>query len=174
MSIAGGEDYSVIEGFTRSEPTAEVTGVRIGQVADRAGVTATTVRFYESIGLLPDPGRTPSGYRDYDDEALARLAFIRDAQAAGLTLAEVRSLLDMKAAGQPTCEHTRDLLNRHLEDIEAQIASLRAARVELEALAARADTLHPGACTDPNRCHIIGDGTAGGHAQLDLEVQVKV
>ncbi|WP_084038923.1 heavy metal-responsive transcriptional regulator [Demequina sp. NBRC 110053] len=129
--------------------------MRIGELADQAGVTAKTVRYYESIGLLPDPGRTASGYREYDGESADRLRFIRDAQAAGLTLKESRTILDMKAAGRGTCQHTRALLEGHLADIDAQIASLEAARAELLALSARADALDPADCADPNRCQVV-------------------
>lgn len=129
--------------------------MRIGELADKAGVTAKTVRYYESIGLLPDPGRTASGYRDYDDDFLERLTFVRDAQAAGLTLKESRQILDMKAEGHSTCEHTTALLDRHLADIESQIASLEAARAELQSLRARADQLDPDACNDPNTCQVV-------------------
>jgi len=129
--------------------------MRIGELAEKAGVTAKTVRYYESIGLIPDPGRTASGYREYDADALGRLRFVRDAQAAGLTLSESRTILDMKAEGHGTCHHTRDLLDRHLADIDAQIASLQAARAELVALSQRADILDPAQCTDPNRCQVV-------------------
>lgn len=132
--------------------------MRIGEFADRAGVTAKTVRYYEGIGLLPAPERTASGYRDYDADALERLQFVRDAQAAGLTLKESRTILDMKAQGHATCEHTQALLDRHLSDIDAQIASLQAARAELLQLSRRADALDPGACTDENRCQVISLG----------------
>ena len=129
--------------------------MRIGELADQVGVTAKTVRYYESIGLLPDPGRTASGYREYGDESADRLRFIRDAQAAGLTLKESRTILDMKAAGHGTCQHTRALLEGHLADIDAQIASLEAARAELVTLASRADALDPADCADPNRCQVV-------------------
>ncbi|WP_062077386.1 heavy metal-responsive transcriptional regulator [Demequina globuliformis] len=131
--------------------------MRIGELADKAGVTAKTVRYYESIGLLADPGRTASGYREYDDEVLKRLTFVRDAQAAGLTLKESGQILDMKSAGHGTCEHTSAMLDRHLADIEQQIASLEAARAELQTLRARADVLDPASCTDPHRCQVVGD-----------------
>lgn len=129
--------------------------MRIGELAHQAGVTAKTVRYYESIGLLPDPGRTASGYREYGDDALERLRFVRDAQAAGLSLKESGTILDMKAAGERTCHHTQELLERHLVDIDAQIASLESARAELMALSARAAALDPAACTDPNRCQVL-------------------
>ncbi len=59
--------------------------MRIGEVAGRAGVPAKTIRFWEDQHLLPPPGRTPAGYRDYGPAILERLAFIRHSQAAGLT-----------------------------------------------------------------------------------------
>ena len=129
--------------------------MRIGELARQAGVTAKTVRYYESIGLLPDPGRTASGYREYGAEALERLRFVRDAQAAGLTLRESGTILDMKAEGEGTCHHTQELLERHLADIDAQIASLEAARTELQVLSTRAAALDPAECTDPNRCQVL-------------------
>ncbi len=129
--------------------------MRIGELADRASVTAKAVRYYESIGLLPEPERTPSDYRDYQPDAVERLLFIKDAQASGLTLTEIRSLVELKTAGEATCEHTIDLLRRHLADIDAQIAQLRASRSNLAALAERAASLDHAECTDPHRCHVI-------------------
>ncbi|WP_084102386.1 heavy metal-responsive transcriptional regulator [Demequina sp. NBRC 110051] len=130
--------------------------MKISELAGRAGVSAKTVRYYESIGLLDDPGRTASGYRDYDEDALKRLTFVRDAQAAGLSLKESGQILEMKDAGHGTCEHTRGMLDQHLSDIDAQIASLMAAREELLALRRRADILDPADCTDPVRCQVLG------------------
>ena len=138
--------------------------MRIGELADQAGVTAKTVRYYESIGLLPDPGRTASGYREYSADALERLRFIRDAQAAGLSLKDSRTILDMKAEGHGTCEHTQALLDQHLVDIDAQIASLEAARHELLNLHAQAQELDPAACTDPHRCQVLGTGGHKSHS----------
>ncbi len=88
--------------------------MRIGEVGDAVGVSTKTLRFYESIGLLPDPVRTASGYRDYPAEMVERVQFIRDAQAAGLTLAEVTSVLELKNTGHRSCEHTLSLVQRHL------------------------------------------------------------
>ncbi len=130
--------------------------MRIGELAAHGGVTAKTVRFYESVGLLAPPTRLANGYREYQDDALARLHFIRDSQAAGLSLAETRDILRMKDEGQRTCHHTRELVQRHLEDIDRQIESLLAAKGELAALARRAETLDPADCDDPNRCQVLG------------------
>jgi DNA-binding transcriptional MerR regulator len=137
--------------------------MRIGELAAGAGVSAKTVRYYESIGLLAEPERTTSNYREYGAPAAERLRFIRDSQVAGLTLAEVGSILEMKDAGESTCGHTRDLLHRHLAEIDHQIATLTAQRGEMLALATRADAVDPGACTDPDRCQVIQAGPGSAH-----------
>jgi MerR family copper efflux transcriptional regulator len=130
--------------------------MRIGELAERAGVAPTTVRFYESIGLMQEPERRANGYRAYSDGDLERLRFVRDAQAAGLTLAQTREILDMKAEGEATCAHTTAMLRGHLADMDRQIESLMAARGELVSLLERADTLDPRECTGGSRCHVIG------------------
>jgi DNA-binding transcriptional MerR regulator len=130
--------------------------MRIGALAEISGLSTQTIRYYESIDLLPDPDRTPSGYREYTDDAAERLRFIRDSQAAGLTLAEVQTLLSMKDAGTTTCSHTLSFLDRHVAEIDEQIERLRAARAEMLDLAERARRLDPATCTDPNRCQVIG------------------
>jgi MerR family transcriptional regulator, copper efflux regulator len=129
--------------------------MKIGEVGDAVGVSTKTLRFYESIGLLPEPVRTPSGYRDYPSAAVERVQFIRDAQAAGLTLAEVTSVLELKDTGHRTCEHTLALVQRHLVEIDERIETLRETRERLADLARRATGLDPVDCTDPQRCQVI-------------------
>lgn len=135
--------------------------MRIGELGERIGVSAKTIRYYESLGLLDEPERTSSGYRVYDEVAAERLGFIRDAQASGLSLAEIASVLELKAAGHRSCDHTTELLERHLVDIDDQIERLQSARTTLQALAARARSLDPAACTDPNRCQVIAAAISG-------------
>lgn len=129
--------------------------MRIGELAERTGTAARTIRYYESFGLLAEPVRTPSGYRDYDSSAVERLRFVRDAQSSGLSLAEIKSVLEMKDVGARSCDHTRALLERHVAEIDDQIARLQEARRELVALAERARDLDPAECTDPHRCQVI-------------------
>ena len=148
-------------GFADSGATFQYDGtMRIGELAERAGLTAKTIRYYESIGLMDEPDRHANGYRDYGGDAADRLRFIRDSQAAGLALAEVSEILGMKAAGESTCAHTRSLLARHLADVDAQIDRLLATRTELRAMAERADALNPASCTDPGRCQVIAASEA--------------
>ncbi len=137
-------------------------GMRIGELAEKAGVTSKTIRYYESIGLIEDAPRHANGYRDYGQDALTQLRFIRDSQAAGLTLAETGEILAMKRAGESTCHHTRELLDHRLADIDRQIDSLLAAKAELLAMSARAEALDPVECTDPDRCQVIEAGRAEG------------
>lgn len=145
--------------------------MKIGELGSRAKVPTKTIRFYEEIGLLAEPERALNGYRDYDEEAVARLRFIRDAQATGLSLTEIASILDLRSAGEGTCYHVIDLLERHLEDLDRHIENLQATRLQLVALTERAKDLDPGDCTDPNRCQTIAalaDGDVSPRVQPDL------
>ncbi|WP_323793675.1 heavy metal-responsive transcriptional regulator [Nocardioides sp.] len=129
--------------------------MRIGDVAEAAGVPAQTIRFYERRGLLPQPERTPNGYRDYDDSVLARLAFIRSGQAAGLTLVELGSVLEQRREGSVPCAHVQELLASKLRDVEKRQRELAELATELEQLLSRSHELDPADCTDPQSCHII-------------------
>ena len=99
--------------------------MRIGELARQSGVPATALRYYEHLGLLPEPGRTESGYRVYGEEAVDRLAFIRAAQAVGLTLAEVRQVLGVRDAGEAPCRVVIDLIDHRHVEVKARIAELR-------------------------------------------------
>jgi len=127
--------------------------MKIGEAAGRSGVPAKTIRFWEDQHLLPAPARTPAGYRDYDPAILERLAFIRHAQAAGLTLEHIRQVLDIREGGQPPCVHVTGLIARRLAEVEARLAELARTRDQLAALAARAGAQDPADCR--GYCSII-------------------
>ena len=146
-------------GSAKSKPHS-LALMRIGELADAANVSTKTIRYYESFGLLAAPPRTTGGYRDYDQSVVERLGFIRDAQATGLSLAEIASVLELKGSGQGSCGHTMKLLERHLADIDQQIERLQGARLTLSELAERARSLDPAACVDPNRCQVIAASAA--------------
>jgi len=129
--------------------------VRIGDLAAKAGLTVKTIRFYENAGVLPEPERQPSGYRNYDDSAVARVGFVKAAQAAGLTLAEVRQVIAVRDLSGPPCRHVADLLDDHAADLERRIAELTALREEVRRLRERADGLDPSGCDDIAVCHVI-------------------
>jgi MerR family copper efflux transcriptional regulator len=129
--------------------------MRIGVLAAQAGLTTKTIRFYEEAGLLRAPPRTSAGYRDYPAEAITRLAFVRDAQAAGLTLAEIRSVLAIRDGGQAPCHHVTSLIDQHLAQVEQRLAELAQARGALRDLKHRASTTDPADCSKDQVCSIL-------------------
>ena len=109
----------------------------VSKLAERAGVSADTVRYYERAELLPPAERTPSGYRIYGEEAAERLSFIKGAQRLGLRLREVRELLDVLDRGACPCGHTETLVRRRVAEIEEETARLNSLKRELKRLVER-------------------------------------
>ncbi len=108
----------------------------MSDLATAVGVRPDTVRYYERVGLLPPPDRTPGGYRAYDAGAVDRLRFIRGAQRLGLRLVDIRHLLAVRDTGTCPCEPAELLLRRRLAEVDAEIARLTALRTEMAAMAA--------------------------------------
>jgi len=129
--------------------------VRIGELAATVDLPAETVRFYEKRGLLDQPRRTPSGYRDYDDTAPNRLRFIRSAQAAGLTLSEIHGIVQLRSDGMAPCGHVEALLSAKLADIRHRQRQLAALEHELDHLLRRSQTLDPANCAADDICHVL-------------------
>lgn len=129
--------------------------VRIGELAAQTGVSTKTIRYYEDIGIMPGPPRAPSGYRQYSEDAAARLGFVRAAQSVGLTLGEIREVLAFRDRGEAPCAYVRQLIERHAADLAERIAALTAMRDDLERLTRRAHALSPTAATNAVFCHII-------------------
>ncbi len=100
----------------------------IGELAEQAGVTRDTLRYYERLRLLPRAPRSNGGYRLYEPGVADRVAFIRKAQALGLTLDDVREVFRVSDAGTPPCEHVRAALEHRLRDVEARMAELESLR----------------------------------------------
>jgi DNA-binding transcriptional MerR regulator len=129
--------------------------MRIGDLAAMSGLSTKTIRFYEQAGLLPPPPRTSSGYRDYPPQATRRLGFVRHAQAAGLSLAEIRGVLALRDSGEAPCTHVSGLIQQHLAEIEQRLAELRKTRTALRDLARRAADTDPSTCSDTDICTIL-------------------
>ena len=127
----------------------------IGELAEKAGTRPSTLRYYEERGLLPPAVRTTAGYRSYDDEAVQRLQFIDRARAAGLNLAQIAEILDVRDAGRSPCAHVRDLLDRQLVDIDEQLARLNVLRVTISGLRAQAAQTPPEACAPESICRYL-------------------
>ena len=108
-----------------------VGAVRVGEVAERAGVNIETLRYYERRGLLPAPDRTPSGHRRYDEETVRFLRAIKEAQAVGFTLAEIAEYLRAARRSTAPSETLRVRMAAKIDDIDARVAALRRMRDEL-------------------------------------------
>jgi DNA-binding transcriptional MerR regulator len=126
--------------------------MKIGELADRLGVTTKTIRFYESIGLLPEPARTPSGYRDYEAPDTERLTFIKTAQRLGLSLDEIREVIAFRDRGEQPCAYVAELLGLQVRQLDTRIREMRALRDELRDLEARASA---GGSAAGNYCGVI-------------------
>jgi len=120
---------------------ARSAAIQIGELSRQTGCNVETIRYYERVGLLPRPPRSAGRYRLYDTGDVRRLAFVRRARELGFTLDEVRALLVLSAANsENTCSEVRDLTARHLADVRAKIADLRAMERVLSETVRRCDT----------------------------------
>ena len=102
-----------------------MNSLTIGQLAKIAGVGVETVRFYERKGLLAEPNRRPSGYRQYGEEVVNRLRFIKRAKELGFTLNEIKELLSLRLDPTTTCADVKERAEEKIDDIEAKIRTLR-------------------------------------------------
>ena len=129
--------------------------MRIGELAAKAGINTKTLRFYEEKGLLPRPERTANGYRDYEPTVLARLDFIRRGQAAGLTLAQIRDVIEVRDSGDAPCGHVYQLLTQRLADVDRQIADLQGLRAALVRKRDQAESADPSTCAPESVCRYV-------------------
>lgn len=108
--------------------------MRIGELARRAGVAGSTVRYYERRGLLRPAGRTRANYRVYGQEAVVRLRFIRAAQASGLSLEDIQTLLGFSDGDVAPCDEVQAVIDSRLEHVRRQVADLHRVERALERL----------------------------------------
>ena len=109
--------------------------LKIGEVAQRGGVSLQTIRYYEREGLLAKPPRLASGYRLFPDTAVRRVRFIKRAQELGFSLAEIRELLSLRENAAAGAQDMRERARAKIADIEQKIRRLRAMKNALKALA---------------------------------------
>lgn len=108
--------------------------MRIGELAKATGTKAETIRYYEREGILPAADRTDSNYRDYSDDHLAALTFVRRARELGFSMAQVRELLALSDHDDKPCGDVDQLVRSQLVEVEQKIADLVALRTELDQL----------------------------------------
>ncbi len=99
-------------------------GLKIGELARRAGVTAKAIRFYERKRILPPARRAANGYRLYGDDAVEILSFIKQATGLGLTLAETKDIIAIRQGGQPPCTHVHRLLRDKAVELDRKLKDL--------------------------------------------------
>jgi DNA-binding transcriptional MerR regulator len=129
-------------------------GLKIGELALRAGVSPKAIRFYERTGILPPPRRAANRYRVYGDEAVDRLRFVKQAAGLGLTLAEIRDIIAIRQGGRPPCAHVHQLLRAKAAELDRKLADLLSLRKRIrQSLAAWKRTRTTAAAVCP---HIEG------------------
>jgi MerR family transcriptional regulator, redox-sensitive transcriptional activator SoxR len=142
---------------------AEFPELTIGEVARRAGVATSSIRYYERIGLLPEPGRL-HGHRRYDADVLGKLGFIAVAQSAGFKLAEIKELIEGVDSADGMSTQMRSFSSRKLDEIEALLERTRAVKGWLE-------VAQQCGCASPAECTLFpasGDDVADADAVLQL------
>jgi DNA-binding transcriptional MerR regulator len=128
---------------------------QIGELSDRTGVPAKTIRYYEDIGLLPPTKRDDNRYRLYEQKDAERLRFIKSARALDFSLQEIAQILAARDRNEPPCGHVMDLIQSHIDEVERRIQELETLRSELanlfEAGQGLPDDIHMRSCV----CHLI-------------------
>ena len=119
--------------------------MRIGELARASGVSADTIRYYERIGLMPAPRRTPGGYREYPAGAANRLRIIRNAAQLGFPLQEIARVLRIRDAGGAPCRQVRDYARNLVGGIEQRIAELQTERKAMQKMIREWDAVLVGA-----------------------------
>jgi DNA-binding transcriptional MerR regulator len=112
-------------------------------VAERAGVNAQTLRYYERRGLLPEPARSHAGYHSYPPAAVRTVRFVKRAQQLGFTLDDIEGLLHLADGGPDSCDATRSMASAKITDLDRRISELRAMRDALSRLVDTCDKPRP-------------------------------
>lgn len=121
-------------------------GLQRAELARRTGCNLETIRYYEKIGMMPEPPRTASGYRVYDETHVARLRFILRARELGFSIEEIRGLLALVDGGTQTCSEVKERTERHLAEVRTKIADLKRIEKVLATTAARCSGEHVPEC----------------------------
>lgn len=122
-----------------TNPQVRPARVTRGALSKRTGCNIETIRYYEQIGLMPEPARSGGGHRIYDDNSIKRLIFVCRARELGFSLREVRGLLGLVDGGGYSCAEVKALTLDHLRDIRDKIADLRTVERVLKTMAAQCD-----------------------------------
>lgn len=111
--------------------------MKIGQLSEHTDCKIETIRYYEKIGLLPEPARSAGGYRVYAEDHLKRLSFIRRCRELGFTIDEIRDLLDLVDGGSYTCSDVKAITLEHVDSIRKKISDLKKLEKTLSKIASQ-------------------------------------
>lgn len=142
-----------------------MTGLKIGEVAERGGVNLETIRYYEREGILPKPPRLPSGYRMFPESAVSRVRFIKRAQELGFSLSEIKELLSLRIDHERDSGHVKELAQAKIADIEEKIRTLHRMKEVLTDLTDRCT-----GCGPTSECPILASIDSGDGAFMREEV----
>lgn len=150
----------------------DMAGLLIGDVAERTGLSAPTIRYYESLGLVAPPPRSATGYRRYTETTVEELRFIKKAQSLGFSLEEIGEILTLSRAGDTPCSHVLDLSRRHLRAVDERIQQLSRFRDQLAGELAKWDGERQPTCR--GLCQIIAGAEERDGAAADIELHIGV
>ncbi|MGC9154475.1 MAG: heavy metal-responsive transcriptional regulator [Ferrimicrobium sp.] len=148
--------------------------VRIGEISTATQVSVKTLRYYEAIGVLGAPLRTPEGYRDYSSDAIDQVRFVKASQSVGLALKEIKEIMAYREAGIVPCQHVLTLLQQRAAEYQNKIDELTQARATLDQLIDRAQNLDAQDCLPGNVCHLIPNHLNGATTNPDSEITSSI
>lgn len=146
-----------------------MTGLLIGEVAERSGVTTSTIRYYESIGLLTPAARSSTRYRRYPQRVVDELKFIKKAQALGFSLDEISEILRLSRSGNAPCSRVLSLAHQHLAAVDERIKQLQGFRDRLATELAKWDGTTTPTCN--GLCQIIANADSVEDPNLYLDMR---
>lgn len=132
--------------------------LQIGDLSASTGVPAKTIRYYEEIGLLPPARRAENGYREYDEEDIERLNFIRRARSLAFALEDIREILAFRDREEPPCRYVMGLMRQEMAHIAARIRDLEELHEELSTLYEAGQQLPEDVQMRACVCHLIRTG----------------
>ena len=128
----------------------------IHELAKLTGVSAKTIRYYESIGLLPDPGRAENNYRQYSADIVERVRFIVSSRSLGFNLSDIGGFLEARDEGTLPCKRVLDSFDQRIIDIDSRIADLLALRETITRIRKDGEALSPNKkCDEQCVCYLI-------------------
>ena len=145
----------------------------IHELAQVSGVSAKTIRYYESIGLVPDPQRAENNYRQYAPEAVERLRFIVSARGLGFSLTDIAEFLSARDEGTLPCKRVLDSIDGRIADIDRRITDLLALRDNLSRVRADGEGIPPDKkCDDDCLCYVVTTDPQSGSVTIQREEKI--